>query len=113
MPCIFCKIVAGEIPADIVYKNQHVTAFTDLNPQAPLHVLIVPNQHIDSVNEIADDASANAAAECLRAAREIARTQNLSTGYRLVTNSGADAGQSVMHLHFHLLAGRPMTWPPG
>lgn len=111
--CVFCKIVAGEIPADIVYKNDHVTAFTDLNPQAPLHIVIVPNQHIESVNEIADDSAARAAAECLRAGREIARLQNLSTGYRLVTNIGPDAGQSVMHLHFHLLAGRRMGWPPG
>jgi histidine triad (HIT) family protein len=113
MSCIFCKIAAGEIPADIVYKNDHVTAFTDLNPQAPLHVLIIPNEHIESVNEIADESAARAAAECLRAAREIARVQNLSSGYRLVTNSGADAGQSVMHLHFHLLAGRRFQWPPG
>jgi histidine triad (HIT) family protein len=113
MSCIFCRIVAGEIPANIVYKNEHVTAFTDLNPQAPLHVLIVPNQHIESVNEIADDAAARAAAECLRAAREIARTQNLSSGYRMVTNVGEDGGQAVMHLHFHLLAGRRLLWPPG
>lgn len=113
MSCIFCKIAAGEIPADIVYKNEYVTAFTDLNPQAPLHVLIVPNRHIESVNEIADEDAARAAGECLRAAREIARTQNLNTGYRIVTNIGESAGQSVMHLHFHLLAGRTMTWPPG
>lgn len=113
MACIFCKIVAGEIPAGIVFKNDHVTAFTDLNPQAPLHVLIVPNQHIESVNAIADESAAHAAAECLRAAREIARTENLSSGYRLVTNIGEDAGQSVLHLHFHLLAGRRMHWPPG
>lgn len=111
--CTFCRIIAGEIPANIAYQNEHVTAFTDLNPQAPLHILIVPNQHIESVNEIADDVAARAAAECLRAAREIARTQNLSSGYRLVTNSGPDAGQSVMHLHFHLLAGRHFSWPPG
>lgn len=111
--CIFCKIVAGEIPANIVYKNEHVTAFTDLNPKAPTHILVIPNQHIESVNDIVDDATMNAVAECLRAAPEIAKKHNLSTGYRLVTNTGPDAGQSVMHLHFHLMAGRRMTWPPG
>ncbi len=111
--CIFCKIAAGEIPAAIVFKNDHVTAFNDLNPQAPTHILIIPNRHIESVNEILDDASANAVAECLRAAREIAQQQNLSNGYRLVTNIGKEGGQAVMHLHFHLLAGRRMGWPPG
>lgn len=110
--CIFCKIAAGEIPANIVFKNEHVTAFRDLNPQAPTHILIIPNEHLESVNDIVDDATLNAAAECLRAAREIAQRQNLS-GYRVVTNSGAEAGQSVFHLHFHLLSGRKMTWPPG
>lgn len=110
--CIFCKIVAGEIPATIVYRNEHVTAFQDLNPKAPTHILVIPNQHLASVNEIVDDATALAAGECLRAAREIAQQNNLGS-YRIVTNTGADAGQSVFHLHFHLLAGRRMAWPPG
>lgn len=113
MACIFCKIVAGEIPANIVYKNEDVTAFTDLNPQAPTHILVIPNQHLGSVDELVDDETANAAAACLRAAQQIAAQQGLTGGYRLVTNTGPDAGQSVPHLHFHLLAGRPMTWPPG
>lgn len=112
MDCIFCKIVAGEIPANIVYKNEHVTAFTDLSPKAPTHILVIPNQHITAASDIVDDAAMSAAGQCLRAAAEIAKQQNLSS-YRLVTNSGPDAGQSVMHLHFHLLAGRPMQWPPG
>ncbi len=110
--CIFCKIAAGEIPANIVYKNEHVTAFKDLNPQAPTHILVIPNQHLESVNDIVDDASALVAGECLRAAREIAQQAGLSS-YRIVTNIGADAGQSVFHLHLHLLAGRKMSWPPG
>lgn len=113
MSCIFCKIVAGELPANIVYKNELVTAFTDLHPRAPTHILIIPNTHIVSLDEIADEVSTNAAAACLRAAREIAQTRGLSDGYRVVTNVGADAGQSVFHLHFHLLAGRKMNWPPG
>lgn len=113
MACIFCKIVAGEIPANIVFKNDDVTAFKDLNPQAPTHILVIPNQHIGSVDDIVGDETADAVAACLRAAREIARANSLSGGYRLVTNTGADAGQSVPHLHFHLLAGRVMTWPPG
>lgn len=113
MDCIFCKIVAGEIPANIVYKNGQVTAFTDLNPQAPTHILIVPNQHIESLDALVDEPTTNAAAACLRAAREIAQGQNLSGGYRIVTNTGADAGQSVQHLHFHLLGGKHMSWHPG
>ena len=113
MVCIFCKIVAGEIPANIVYKNDRVTAFTDLNPQAPTHILVIPNQHIGSVDDIVNDEMADAVAACLSAASEIAQAQSLKGGYRLVTNTGPDAGQSVPHLHFHLLAGRVITWPPG
>jgi histidine triad (HIT) family protein len=113
MDCIFCKIVAGDIPANIIYKNGLVTAFTDLNPQAPTHILIIPNQHIESLDGLVDEASTNAAAACLRAAAEIAQAQKVSGGYRVVTNTGPEAGQSVQHLHFHLLGGRRMTWPPG
>lgn len=90
-----------------------MTAFKDLHPRAPTHILIIPNNHIASVDELADEVTANAAAWCLRVAREIANARGLSGGYRLVTNVGADAGQSVFHLHFHLLAGRRMNWPPG
>lgn len=113
MTCVFCEIAARRAPADIVFQDENVTAFKDLHPRAPTHILIIPNAHIASVDELADESAANAAAQCLRAAREIAGAYGLSGGYRLVTNVGADAGQSVFHLHFHLLAGRRMNWPPG
>ncbi|OQY84232.1 MAG: histidine triad nucleotide-binding protein [Chloroflexi bacterium UTCFX4] len=113
MPCLFCKIVARELPAEIVYQDEHVTAFKDLHPRAPTHILIIPNAHLASVDDLADNVAVNAAAQCLRVAREIARARGLTNGYRLVTNIGADAGQSVFHLHFHLLAGRRLGWPPG
>ncbi len=113
MPCIFCDIAARRASADIVFQDEHVTAFMDKHPRAPTHILIIPNAHIESVAAIADDVAALQVAKCLRAAREIAKTRGLQNGYRLVTNVGADAGQSVFHLHFHLLAGRRMSWPPG
>lgn len=113
MSCIFCRIIARELPAEIVFQNEYVTAFKDAHPRAPTHILIVPNAHIASVDELADDASVQSAARCLRAARDIANARGLQGGYRLVTNVGADAGQSVFHLHFHLLAGRKLNWPPG
>jgi histidine triad (HIT) family protein len=111
--CIFCKIVVGEIPADVVYKNDQVTAFRDLNPQSPVHVLIVPNAHVDNTEalEPAHDASTGAV---VRAAREIARLTGVSqSGYRLVINTGRDANNTVAHLHLHLLGGRAFNWPPG
>jgi histidine triad (HIT) family protein len=113
MPCIFCEIVAHRAPAHIVLQNEHVTAFTDAHPRAPTHLLIVPNAHIESVDAIVDEAVAAQVSQCLRAARDLARARGLQTGYRIVTNVGPDAGQSVFHLHFHLLAGRKMAWPPG
>jgi histidine triad (HIT) family protein len=113
MPCIFCEIAARRAPANIVFQDEHVTAFTDLHPRAPTHILIIPNMHIESVAAMDDAAKVRAAAECLRVARELAAARGLNGGYRLVTNVGADAGQSVFHLHFHLLAGRKMSWPPG
>lgn len=113
MSCIFCEIVARRAPAHIVFQDDHVTAFADLHPRAPTHILIIPNRHIESVAEIDDDAKEVAVAKCLRAAREIAQARGLDGGYRVVTNVGADAGQSVFHSHFHLLAGRMMGWPPG
>lgn len=106
--CIFCKIAAGEISADVVFQNELVTAFSDLNPQAPTHILIIPNKHIDGLDALEDEESVAAAAECLRAASQIARDKNVSDGYRVVTNIGTHGGQSVRHLHFHLLAGRQM-----
>lgn len=113
MSCIFCEIAARRAPANIIYQNEYVTAFTDLHPRAPTHILIIPNAHIESVAAIDDDDKAVQVAKCLRAAREIAETRGLDGGYRVVTNVGADAGQSVFHLHFHLLAGRKLSWPPG
>jgi histidine triad (HIT) family protein len=111
--CIFCKIAAGEIPATLVFQNEDVVAFKDLNPQAPTHILVIPKKHVGSVDEIENETTALLAGKCLMAARGIAQAQHLNGGYRIVTNTGADAGQSVGHLHFHLLAGRKMSWPPG
>lgn len=113
MACIFCDIAAGRAKADVVYQDEHVTAFQDLHPRAPTHILIIPNRHIESLDAVTEDATAVEAAKCLRAAQAIARERGLSGGYRVVTNTGADAGQSVFHLHFHLLAGRRLGWPPG
>ena len=110
--CLFCRIVTGEIPGQIVHKDDQLTAFRDINPAAPTHILIVPNQHIGGVSEIGPGDAATLAALLLRA-KEIARQENLGAGYRLVINQGPDGGQTVFHLHVHLLGGRPMTWPPG
>jgi histidine triad (HIT) family protein len=111
--CLFCKIVAGEIPATVIYKDSQVTVFRDINPQMPTHVLIVPNRHIASTEalRVEDDALVGAV---VRTAQEIARQEGLSErGYRLVINTGPDALNSVPHLHVHMLGGRPMSWPPG
>jgi len=108
--CLFCKIASGEIKGNVVYHDEHVTAFRDLNPQAPTHVLIVPNTHVATVAELAD---ADLSQRLLQAAASIAREEKLDNGWRLVTNVGPDAGQTVFHLHWHLLGGRHMGWPPG
>ena len=111
--CIFCKIVVGEIPAAIVFKDELVTGFRDINPQMPLHVLVVPNQHIADTEalDLEHDALVGA---MVRAAQQIARQEGLSSrGYRLVFNTGRDANNTVPHLHLHVLGGRPMSWPPG
>lgn len=106
--CIFCKIIAGEIPSTNVYKDDQVTAFRDINPAAPTHILIVPNKHIDSVNlMIADDEPL--IGKLYSVAKELAAKEGISeSGYRLVVNTGAGAGQTVFHLHMHLLGGRQM-----
>jgi histidine triad (HIT) family protein len=111
--CIFCKIIAGNIPATVVHKDDRLTAIRDLNPQAPTHILILPNRHLPSIGEAsARDESLLGA--LLMAASQIAEKEGLAqNGYRLVINTGADAGQSVAHLHVHLLGGRQMRWPPG
>lgn len=111
--CIFCKIVRGDIPATMVYQDERVVAFRDINPGAPTHVLIIPREHIGSAAEV-DASKAALAGYLIQIAAQIAKQENLvESGYRLVTNIGADAGQSVPHLHFHLLGGRQMAWPPG
>jgi histidine triad (HIT) family protein len=111
--CLFCKISSGDIPADIVLENDHVVAFRDINPQAPSHVLVIPRQHISSINEMqeTDDAIVG---KLFLAAREIAKHEGFSEpGYRVVMNCNAAAGQTVFHIHLHLLGGRDLGWPPG
>jgi histidine triad (HIT) family protein len=110
--CIFCKIVRKEIPADEVLRDEHVVAFRDLNPQAPTHVLVIPTQHAEHLSAFAKLGNGDALARLLSAAAEIG-TRFGPGGYRVVINEGANAGQSVFHLHAHVLAGRPLAWPPG
>jgi histidine triad (HIT) family protein len=110
--CLFCKIVAGKIPADRVYEDDQVVAFRDIGPQAPVHVLIVPRRHIASLDD-AGDADAALLARILQSAKRIAAEEGIAGAYRVVNNCGATAGQSVFHIHFHLLGGREMGWPPG
>ena len=109
--CIFCKIIEGVIPADIIFRNENVVAFNDLNPQAPTHVLIIPTLHTENAASLAK-ISPMITAALFTAASEIAAERAL-TGYRTVFNTGADAGQSVFHAHLHLLGGRGLAWPPG
>lgn len=110
---IFKKIIDGDVEADIVYEDEHCLAFKDINPQAPVHVLIIPKKEISSLDAATPDDHAVVGHLLLKAA-EIARTMNLEEGgYRVVTNVGPNAGQSVDHLHFHILGGRSMRWPPG
>jgi histidine triad (HIT) family protein len=110
--CLFCKIVAGEIPADVVHQNETVIGFRDLTPQAPTHVLVIPRSHYPNAAELAQGEPATAA-HLFDAAREIAASEGLGNGYRMVLNTGADANQTVFHVHMHLLGGRSMGWPPG
>lgn len=111
--CLFCKIVAGEIPSTVVLDGDRIFAFRDLRPVAPTHILIVPREHIRDVSEV-DPSHGGLLAEIVRAASELARSEGIvESGYRLVANVGPDAGQSVFHLHVHLIGGRAMAWPPG
>ncbi|MGH2756132.1 MAG: histidine triad nucleotide-binding protein [Actinomycetota bacterium] len=110
--CLFCKIAARELGSEIVTETDNVLAFKDINPGAPTHVLVIPKEHITSAQEL-DSAHAALLAEMFGVMADIAAGAGLDRGHRLVTNVGPDAGQSVHHLHFHVLGGRPMSWPPG
>jgi histidine triad (HIT) family protein len=110
--CLFCRIVAGEIPAKKVYEDEHTFGFEDIDPKAPTHVLIVPKKHIAGLKE-ANAEEAEIVGRCHLAAAEIARARGIENGYRTVLNVGPGAGQSVFHLHVHLLGGRKLSWPPG
>jgi len=110
--CIFCKIVDGQIPSDTVYEDDDVVAFRDLHAQAPVHLLVVPRRHIESL-DAADPADGALLGKVLLVAQQLAKEQKIESGYRVVNNCGAPAGQSVFHIHFHVLGGRPMAWPPG
>ncbi len=109
--CLFCKMVAGEIKPEVVFEDESVLAFKDINPQAPLHILIIPKTHISTLNDLADT---QLAGHLLQTATQIAKNNKVSEdGYRTVFNCNPKGGQEVYHLHLHLLAGRQMTWPPG
>jgi len=111
--CLFCKIAAREIPSDILHESESLVAFRDTNPQAPTHILLIPKEHVESVAEIQDD-HGELLADIVQAAAHLAETEGVDrSGWRLVTNVGPDAGQTVFHLHVHLLGGRKMGWPPG
>lgn len=112
MDCIFCKIVNGEIPSNKVYEDEKILAFKDLEPQAPVHILIIPKEHIASANDL-NEKNSDVIGRIFLVAKKIAKENNLESGYRIVNNCGTDGGQSVNHLHFHLLGGRSMKWPPG
>jgi histidine triad (HIT) family protein len=110
--CLFCKIAAREVDADVLYESDDVVAFRDINPGAPTHVLVVPRRHMASAEELST-AHGNLLGEMFAAMNEIASSEGLDSGWRVVANVGPDAGQAVHHLHFHLMGGRRMGWPPG
>jgi histidine triad (HIT) family protein len=111
MTCLFCKIVSREIPATIVAEDEHCLAFRDINPQAPTHILVIPREHVPSLNQVTDPAVLG---RVLAFARDLATKEGIAErGYRVVINTNAEAGQTVFHLHAHLLGGREQGWPPG
>lgn len=112
MDCLFCKIIAGDIPSKKAYEDELVYAFYDIDPQAPVHILIIPKEHIASAAQITAENSA-VVAHIFEVAAKLSQELGLKDGFRVVTNCGDSAGQSVKHLHFHLLGGRDFTWPPG
>ncbi len=114
MDCIFCKIASGEIPTDKIYEDNDIIAFKDINPQAPEHVLVIPRKHISSLNEVGSSEDARLVGEIFLCIKKIALdVLKLKDGYRVVLNTGPDAGQAVAHLHFHILGKRKLNWPPG
>lgn len=111
--CVFCKIAQGEMPATIVHEDEHVVAFRDLHPKAPTHILLIPRKHVASLNDLGEEHDA-VVGHLVRVAAKLAGDEEIAgRGYRLVANCGRDAGQSVDHVHFHLLGGRALGWPPG
>ena len=111
--CLFCKIIDGEIPGDIVYENDSVLAFNDINPIAPVHILVIPKEHIATLNDL-EEKHTQTLGELFLAAKQIASEKGISeSGYRTVFNCNKDAQQTVFHIHLHLIAGRQMSWPPG
>lgn len=113
MDCLFCKIIAGDIPSVKVYEDDKVFAFRDIEPQAPTHILIIPKEHIASANELTEE-NASIVGHIFAVAAKIAKEEGIADGgYRIVNNCGEDGGQTVKHLHFHMLGGRSLQWPPG
>ena len=111
--CLFCKIVKREIPAKIVFEDPRVLAFEDMNPQAPVHILVIPKEHVEKVSDLTEK-SAETAGQLILAAKKLASQRGIEeSGYRIVINCNKDAGQAVFHLHLHLLGGRKFSWPPG
>lgn len=110
--CIFCRIARGEMKADIVREDEHTVAFRDINPQAPTHVLVIPRRHVAAVDDLGAG-DAELVGRLFLAAREIAADEGLGKGYRMVVNNGPEAGQTVHHIHMHVLGGRGLRWPPG
>jgi len=110
--CVFCRIAAGQIPARRLFEDDDVVAFHDLSPQAPVHVLVIPRRHVASL-DAAEDGDVLLLGRLFAGARRAARETGIAAGYRVVTNCGASAGQSVFHIHLHVLGGRAMAWPPG
>jgi histidine triad (HIT) family protein len=111
--CLFCKIMAGDVPGDVVYQDERCVVIRDINPQAPMHVLVIPREHLESLDD-ATQKDEPLLGHLLRVGARVANEQGYDeSGYRSVLNTGAGAGQSVFHLHVHVLAGRPLSWPPG
>ncbi len=110
--CLFCKIVAGDIPADVVHETERVLAFRDINPGAPTHVLVIPKEHVASAAEFTPN-HGDLLTDLFGVVKEVARSEGISDGARVVTNIGPKSGQSVFHVHFHVIGGRALSWPPG